>query len=197
MVEFRHNSLALRGHIRSVTATNAVRALTENPRTLPPVPPHIELPQYLQDIVGREGMHELPHGIKGHYAVRAFRLLDGRRWYDAEVFCARTTLVRKANGSWIQIENSADYNYEAIPYGPIANRGCECITLFRMESFGEGFFDGQGMTPKASTRFAPDPADEEMSFLAGPAMPEQPRTPEAEGAQPRPTYLPPLGPERA
>eukprot|EP00439_Symbiodinium_sp_Y106_P047252 s3908_g6.t1 len=125
-------------------------------------------------------MHELPHCIKGHYAVRAFRLLDGRGWYDAEVFCARTTLVRKANGSWIQIENSADYNYEAIPYGPIANRGCECITLFRMESFGEGFFDGQGMAPKASTRFAPDPADEEMGFLAGP-----PRTPEAEDAQPR------------
>ncbi|CAE7764399.1 unnamed protein product [Symbiodinium sp. CCMP2592] len=68
-VAFRHNSWALRGDIRSVAATPAVRALTEDPRTLPPAPPHIELPAYIQDIVGREGMHELPHGIKGRHAT--------------------------------------------------------------------------------------------------------------------------------
>ncbi|CAE7914103.1 unnamed protein product, partial [Symbiodinium necroappetens] len=148
-VAFRHNSLALRGHIRA-------------------------------EIVGREGMHELPHGIKGHYAPNAFKLMDGRVWYDADVFSDRTTLVKKTNGSWIQIENSSDYAYEASPFGPIANRGCERITLFRMESFGEGFFDGRGIAPKASTRFAAESEDEPLTFLPPrePATPEQPRQPE-------------------
>ncbi|CAE7197298.1 RE1 [Symbiodinium sp. CCMP2592] len=80
-----------------------------------------------------------------------------------------TTLVRKVSGTWIQIENSADSNYEALPFGPIANRGCKCITLFRMESFGEGFFGGRDMAPKASTRFATDPADDDMDFLGAAA----------------------------
>ena len=175
-VAFRHNSLALRGHIRAVTLSTpspaAVPALTDHPRTLPAAPPVIPLPDYLKEIVGREGMHELPHGIKGHYAPEAFKLMDGRMWYDADVFSARTTLVKKANGSWIQIENSSDYAYEASPFGPIANRGCERITLFRMESFGEGFFEGRGMAPKASTRFAAESEDEPT-----PEQPKQPETP--------------------
>ncbi|CAE7941317.1 unnamed protein product, partial [Symbiodinium necroappetens] len=174
-VAFRHNSLALRGHIRAVTLSTpspaAVRALTDHPRTLPAAPPVIPLPDYLKEIVGREGMHELPHGIKGHYAPDAFKLMDGRMWYDADVFSARTTLVKKANGSWIQIENSSDYAYEASPFGPIANRGCERITLFRMESFGEGFFEGRGMAPKAR-RAA------HFSSAREPATPEQPKQPE-------------------
>ena len=167
-VAFRHNSLALRGHIRAVTLSTpspaAVRALTDNPRTLPAAPPVVPLPDYLKEIVGREGMHELPHGIKGHYAPEAFKLMDGRMWYDADVFSARTTLVKKANGSWIQIENSAD----------------ERITLFRMESFGEGFFEGRGMAPKTSTRFAAESEDEPLTFLPPrePATPEQLKQPE-------------------
>ncbi|CAE7612443.1 unnamed protein product [Symbiodinium microadriaticum] len=157
-VAFRHNSLALRGHIRAVTLSTpslaAVRVLTDHPRG--------------------------PHGIKGHYAPNAFKLMDGRAWYDADVFSARTTLVKKTNGSWIQIENSSDYAYEARTFGPIANRGCERITLFRMESFGEGFFEGRGMAPKASTRFAAESEDEPLTFLPPrePATPEQPRQPE-------------------
>ena len=179
----------------------AVRVLTDHPRTLPAAPPVIPLPDYLKEIVGREGMHELPHGIKGHYAPNAFKLMDGRVWYDADVFSARTTLLKKTNGSWIQIENSSDYAYEASPFGPIANRGCKRITLFRMESFGEGFFEGRGMAPKASTRFAAenhtmetDEGDYLEELAAGKAVEKAKKVFER---APRPVTEPPAVPSEA
>ena len=89
-VGFRHNSLALRGHIRAVLLEEgSVNALTEAPRSLPPSPPIIELPLELKSILGQEGMHGLAGGVKAHFKDSANRLMDGRDWCEGQLGSSR------------------------------------------------------------------------------------------------------------
>ena len=64
-VAFRHNSLALRGHMRAVTLTTPAPAAVRRHRLL--------RSRTASRRSSAPRMHELPHSIKGHYAANAFK----------------------------------------------------------------------------------------------------------------------------
>ena len=166
-IGYRNHSLMVRGHIR---------ALTEIPRTLPPRVPAVELPENMQELIGTEGMHTLDNGWRMHYSPAATQLLDGREWFDGDYWCCRTTFLQTSNGRWLQVENSADYTYEANPYGTVSINPVARVTLFSMTPFTSVSFPG-GLDPKASDRvmYEPSPADEpEVGRSMEPSQPSQP-----------------------
>ncbi|CAE7264821.1 unnamed protein product, partial [Symbiodinium sp. CCMP2456] len=169
-VGYRNHSLVVKGHIR---------ALTEIPRSLPPRVPKIDLPAEILEKVGQEGMHELPNGWKMHFSEAATLFLDGRDWYDADYWCCRTTFLQSEGGRWLQVENSADYSYEANPFGRVSHVPVARITLFNMTPFDVSCFP-DGLDPKESERFnyepspdlLPDPNNGEGEAAQGAAGPE-------------------------
>lgn len=166
-IGYRNHSLMVRGHIR---------ALTEIPRTLPPRVPAVELPENMQELIGTEGMHTLDNGWRMHYSPAATQLLDGREWFDGDYWCCRTTFLQTSNGRWLQVENSADYTYEANPYGTVSINPVARVTLFSMTPFTSVSFPG-GLDPKASDRvmYEPSPAEEpEVGRSMEPSQPSQP-----------------------
>ena len=99
----------------------------------------IQLRREIADEANSPGMRtlELGPGWKMFVAKAAATLCDPKEWFDPLLFPSRMTLVRKDSGGWLQVENSAAYVHEAVPFAVFSVEPRWTITFFAREPFQE------------------------------------------------------------